>query len=336
MSVPIWKDIIVEEASATPQPFSVYADLLGTFYHGTSHPVPGTSPAKLRIRINDLIAGIGGNPFPDVSQFIGAGTPLTENIQAQLMPYFSLYINGVSKWAGVVQAANWSYEYGWNNYDHYGYYPQPLRREVSPRMPLLWTKCFNNVITVNSSGGPFTITGPTAGHSTNFLVPVPAGYTWIDIDGVVRWEVKECGRRYALYYVNKFGFWDFVLMTAGVELQDYDRGTYSRDYDNGRPEARGKVNYRTGVTRKWELHTGALDDLALSRIDNLIGSTKVYLYDCDGAAFDGNGDLDTLGPFYPVIITDSSWRERSYEMNGRTPVTDITVTVELAQNVIRR
>lgn len=235
----------------------------------------------------------------------------------------------------MVPMANWSYDYGWDPYDNPGYCPLPLRREVSPRMPLLYTMCYTNSITVHSSAGNKVVTGPTPLHATNFLVPVPAGATWLDIDGVVRWEVKECGKRYALYYVNKYGFWDFVLMTAGVEVQDYDRGTYSRDYDNGRPEARGKVNYRTGVTRKWELHTGALDDLALSRLDNLIGATSVYLYDCDGAEFDANGDLDVLGPFYPVLITESSWREKSYEMNGRTPVTDITVTVELAQDRIR-
>lgn len=122
-----------------------------------------------------------------------------------------------------------------------------------------------------------------------------------------KWEylVTATCYRYALYYVNNMGGWDYMLF-RGKEIQtdQLTRLQYKQEYNAGSLNF-GRKNYLTKLTESWELNTSFVDDNTSQDIQSLFSSNKMILH-----------DLET-GKLVPVNITNSSVEHKSYKNQGR-------------------
>jgi hypothetical protein len=152
------------------------------------------------------------------------------------------------------------------------------------------------------------------GHAIQFQEA--AGYT--------TYTFEDTCARYALYYVNEYGGWDFLVMRGGFKRIDrYKRYETKRSYNNSVAHNRGRVNYANEETFAFELRTAFLTDDQASRMHHLIGSNMVYMY-----------DLST-GILQPVIITDNSCEYKTYKNQGLKMV-QYAINVEIAKEQTRR
>lgn len=82
------------------------------------------------------------------------------------------------------------------------------------------------------------------------------------------------------------------------------------------------MNYRTGITRQWQLGSGKLTDMEAMRMHHLLGSTEVYLYDI------------AEGAFYPVTLSDNCEYKTFKNQGGKAIL--YTFTATLAQRMHRK
>ena len=151
---------------------------------------------------------------------------------------------------------------------------------------------------------------------------------WADVvrveAGGISYDVVNACARYALYYLNAYGGWDFLLMEFLPSQQDaLTRHTIETEYDNRTPQNRGRWNYVNEVVKSYTLRTGWLTDEQAGRMHHLLNSTNVYLYDM------------VLGQMIPVTIPSNRTEYKTYRTNGARLV-NYEVTVEEARNRDRR
>ena len=137
-------------------------------------------------------------------------------------------------------------------------------------------------------------------------------------------KVLDTGLRYALYYVDAYGYWRWLTVAGRVkQSESYQRQTFKSSNDNSAPSDRGTINYLNSITRTYEFSTGWLSDGQAALMHHLLGSVNVMLYDMVDESFT------------PVVITDSSCEYKTYKGEGCGPVT-YTVTAQVAKDYVRR
>lgn len=133
-----------------------------------------------------------------------------------------------------------------------------------------------------------------------------------------RYYVTNTCYKYALYYLNDMGGWDYMLF-LGRELQkdDIKRLQYKKNY-TAQAFDWGKVNYLTQINEKWELNTSFLNDTQSENLQPLFHSNKMFLQDLN------NGKL------IPVNITNTNVEHKTFKNQGRKLYT-YTINLESAQ-----
>lgn len=136
------------------------------------------------------------------------------------------------------------------------------------------------------------------------------------------WTVTGTCYKYALYYTNDIGGWDYMLF-GGQELQtdQLSRLQYEQAYFPGSTQF-GRTNYLTSIRENWTLNTSYIDDMASHNLMPLFSSNNIMLY-----------ELDTQ-KLIPVNITNSSVDHKTYKNQGRK-LYAYNITVESAQDKYR-
>lgn len=307
MTQQIWKDYYVDLSAYLTDGAAVYEIRKGadTLYAGRAVQRPD---GTCKVRVNDVCAAWLGSHLPDVQT---QGDEGDDSLVA-----FAVYVGG-SKVEDVTLYRDWSYDRQWEPYTG-GVSSRPIRMEADSRMPILCSFLKGGSVVVDVRG---TATTESVSAPCVYVVPATGAEGTVSI-GSMTWQVKDTCRRWALYYVNKYGGWDSFIFSGGTEGETYARDLLERDYDNNDEPAVGTVNYRTERVRSWVLRTGVLTDGEAAQTDDITGAVQAYLYDMQE------------GAWYPVVVKDGSWTRRTYR-NGRQRV-ELAVTVELAQEEVRR
>ena len=336
MARPIWQDWIVDIFNGMgvndPIDYSVKRGST-TIYTGRAWP---TEDGVCYVRLNDIIAPYLRAALPSYASVISAancGTPVAT---------FSVYVGSTEIETDSVYM-DYSYDYAFDPYT-YGVASDPIRREIHPRMPLLFSVFQQMVIQYgwDDATAAFSLAfsnGFNIGNDGQGSITVPAGQCLyipanlipgngsITIDGNAYRVVNCADPGMALYYINAYGGWDAFLPRSVVKrTDDYTRATFKAQYDNGESRNRGETEYRNEVARRFEIHTGLLTDDEASRMHHLIGSPLVYLYDFR--------DPDNL-LWYPVVITDTDCEFKSFRNQGGKRV-EYTLGVKVAHDMHRR
>lgn len=340
MNNPIWKDIIVDitPSSASEQSVDYIIDVDGVHVFGGT--AQRDTNGKMLVRINDIIAGY---LFQDMPLTFNSGQGIVLSPAPNISKEVIVYVVSDSQWRTAWQdfvGYDWSYEYAASLHN-------PINFRIDPRMPLIWSvfegyiaeaECealrgdynvdYNKDYTYNTIEDTYAL---QVDADSNAILPpnLVSQYDTISVDNgydpaLVYKVVKPC-HRYALYYANKYGGIDFLLMEGTCKESDsITRYTHRREVRNdlSTPQ-RAVVEYTNVQTKKFSLKTGLLSTEESLRMDNLIGSPNVWMWD------------NVLMKMSPVIITDTSVEHKTYKTEGRKPI-QYTINVELAQDRMRR
>ena len=316
-AIPIWKDKIIDLGST-----SILFRLRDsdTRYTGKATARPGVSTAK--VRVNDICADLLSNSLPSITD----RTFTSFGLQTY---YLEKSTNGVS-WTSVDNFMfynDWSYDYGFTGNS----LSDPITGRVTSDMYILSSskEISSNVSATyrksnNSTTSRSTTVSPTPNHGTCcFYAGAVSDTVRITINSKNYYIATGCFK-YALYYVNDYGGWDqFLIEGQYLESDSMTRYTKETEYTNTDRSNRGTDNYVNEVVKSWTLHTGLMTDSQAAKMHHLLNSTMVYLCDIP------------YNTYVPVIITDTTCEYKTYKNQGRQMVT-YTITVELAQNRIRR
>lgn len=291
MANPIWKDRLVNLTSQLSNgkvDYDVYESST-LVYSGTAYADPA---GNCSIRLNDIAKDYLAQSLPTLtssgSTSVAVKVALAVKVGSTTIDSETFYYD-------------WSYDY---HYDAYTGYPCAcIKAEVDKRMPVIETSLSSAV---------------------NVVTAAPQSGTLMTIYGR-SYEVVDTCWRYALYYVNEYGGWDWLIChdKGSAKTDTYTRSTIKTDYNNGLITSRGEREYHNEVSRSWTLHSGVLTDAQAQMMHHLVGSPLVYLYDMNSG--------DTL----PVLVTDAQCADKSYTADGRRKA-EYTINVQLASNIVRK
>ena len=345
MAVPIWKDKIIDLLSASVQ-FRIYDwDNNVSLYDGVAKARPGESTAK--VRVNDICADYLENVLPTITN--GDVTSLAIKrfgVQVKLPGHTWTPLEDVTFFN------DWSYDYGHDA--SVSGISCPINGHMDARMPLLYSVYDKAQVTatmVKKNGTSQSVVFPISGgggglsgdfnsdFNNDFLIGAGDGYNGFGtlairpnsytniariIIGGFSYNIVTTCAKYALYYVNAFGGWDFLLIEGNtLEADTLNRFTREVEYDNRVISNRGIHNYVNEVTKGFTFQSGWLLNEQGERMHHLINSTFVYLYDI------ANGNM------IPVTIPSTTCEYRTYKNQGNRLV-NYTIQVEVAQNRVRR
>jgi len=327
-NVPIWRDEYVGLGSVSSRSYVVKLGG-GTIYAGTAYARPGESVPY--VLINDIAA-------PYLSQNDTCLDVENGNFYsaADIIKTFKIYdANNVQYGNDLACYLNCEDDGRTVNGSNGAH--APINSRVMDGMPIILT-AYNSSVLDHDGGGTTKVrvrysTEATASPVLNWNAAgnytVLADFTghpgakWVKINGFQYDLVESCAARYALYYVNAYGAWDFLVIEgAAQEGRRYTRHELARVHNNADVQSREIWNYANESRRTWVLHTGWIDETGAERMHHLIGSTLVYLYDADGQIF------------RPVVVTDTEVTVRRYEQEGK-PVS-YAITVEEGREGLRR
>lgn len=338
-TTPIWKDTTVRiSSSGESSPYLILLDSQ-TVWSGTAFKRPGQT--AIDVKVNGPCADFLGNPLPDFSSDAAVQDAPGLARSFLVVPYIGTPQPII---ASIRFAYDWSNDPSWQ---FTGLANRPAVALLDPRQVLVLTSYGADSIEVALTyrdGSTQQVTLPvktSADFSSDFnsdfalsaeearpvnaLLRLSAYPDLAQVEcGGITWEVTEACHDHALYYLNAHGGWDTLLVRGSTaEADTVERYTAWRACDNSQPAARGKVNYRNGITRTWTMHTGWMSDEESAMMRNLLESTDVYL--CDLAS----------GELKAVVLTDTEVRRKTFKGEGRALV-EYTVTAQFAQQMERR
>lgn len=176
----------------------------------------------------------------------------------------------------------------------------------------------------NWNGGSVSMSYPVNGHNNStMLVFSSAVASNVVTNSVVKGTGNYCGK-FALYYQNKYGGWDSLLIEGNAKKSNtltnhsYSRGVknYTREFEN--------MIYTMDIDSQYDLSTGWLTDEQASNIaDNLLQSTRIYAHNL------------LQGEIFPVVIVDTKVDYKTYKTNSHKPV-NYTIKIKTSQKKVRR
>jgi hypothetical protein len=231
---------------------------------------------------------------------------------------------------------DWSYDY---DKEDDGVLSAPINGLFDVRMPLLYSISKAQTIEVDAQDthADFSIDFSAdfnIGYDRKWMVEAASSGTLIlknifdqhgDVKvGNITYHGERTCATHALYYINAYGGWDFLLMQGrSVESDSYSRKTMKKEYDNNSVQNRGTSNYLNEVDKTFTLRTGLFFGDQGQRMHHLIGSTEVYMYDLE------KGDM------IPVVLTTNECRYKTYGTEGNK-LMSYEIGVRVAHNRIRR
>ena len=303
--IPIWKDIYVNLQSISQQEAYTIEIDFATVYNGICY-----SEGESIVRINDVVADYLTRKAPIF------GMTTDSNSEKALASVRVKNSAGEVVFSDIV-VADYSYE-GIDIEAHTPY--APIARIIDARAPIVGTIYNDAQRVIGIDGTTEAVATPLGATFTKYIAPTA---TKVTIGGY-EWEVVAGCARYALYYINAYGSWEWLVLNGRpTKTNNYTRATVKQKYNNGTSSARGESNWVNEEQRTNTLRTGILTNEGARNMHHLIGSANVYLYDLETAEV------------RPVVITDTSCNEQTYLGNGAKPI-QYTINVRVAQDFIRR
>lgn len=186
----------------------------------------------------------------------------------------------------------------------------PINGKISNKLVFSVLNTNSSTATVSYGSGNVTVAGNSIG---NFIVDIDSD---VNILGVDYKKVNECGEG-QLIYLNKMGGYDVVDLSGRMEIEDEFEGyEYNRSYNNTTNEFENN-KYLNVITKNYVGHIFWLNKEQAKRLDNLFGSTQVYLLK--------DGDM------IPVVITS-----KNYNYNNTKKLISVDIEFKESQNKIRR
>lgn len=168
------------------------------------------------------------------------------------------------------------------------------------------------------------------GYLTVFLfgydlskMPVKVGEKIIfsGVDGITVDIVSPCLHTHCLYYVNKSGGLDWLLVNVKTSWKADDKECrFASDRLNSKDFERRRIH--SDVTRSFRIFTDNLTDDEASRMDNAFFAPKMWLMDLESRFITS------------VVITDREFTENQYRSDNEKMGYEFTV--EESQRFIRR
>lgn len=287
---PIWKDYIVTLSYSAPANGVQWriihegSSTISIIYTGRAFAAPGEN--QVQVKLNDILADYFEASWLSHDLF------QTFNVQA--------YNTSTQAWevkANVTFRPDWSYD---RDYD-----PEadgcnfPVQRIVlkGQYLPLSFVGSSIHMLEIISDSGisdfnndfnaDFSIqgtsqsfqnlTGDANGHQ--HLVTIGNNALSYQIDGMI-FKVEEACNRYVLYYINTYGYWDYLIVRGATKrTDDLTRFTASRPYYNALAHTRGKWNYVNEISRKMTFNTEYLTEAQSLLMHHLLNSPTVYVHD---------------------------------------------------------
>lgn len=145
---------------------------------------------------------------------------------------------------------------------------------------------------------------------------------WVHLNddeaGTIEYDVELTCKPYALYWLNKYGGYDSMLLNKTTKqtdrLTNYD---YTREIDNNTDEFE-KIQYLKEIKQTWSIKTDILNDRQSEIVAEIAHSPQVYLHILDE------------DKIVPVNVTDSSVEHKQWRNNQRKRIV-YTFTVENSQ-----
>lgn len=336
----IWKDYYVDLTSHLSGGRVEWRILAGgqPIYNAIAVADP---TGECSIRVNDVCADYLCQSLPvnDAGKFI------TQDITRRFIVQYRT-ASGWMQAASVDFYLDWSFDYDFAPVN--GLLSAPVNGVLDSRAPFFLSVAGNATLVVNvhrnnawyaytftyTRDGSFNPSFNISFEGSN--IPVSgSGGTWVIPDSVLAGADRilvgdtlytignGCGR-YALYYVNAHGGWDILSVNDNERKTDsYTRFSVKQTYDNRTSEGRGSLNYANEIVRSWTLRTPLLTDAQSQRMQHLIGSTMVYLYDL------------AEGRFYPVELTDTQCDYKTFRNQGGQRV-QYDINCELGHDMSRK
>lgn len=302
---PIWKDIFVNLQGGSQQEAYTIAIDYTDVYSGICY-----SDGECVIRINDVVADYFTRKAPTIGTSADSnGEKATANVR-------------VKNSAGDVVFADIVVDdYSYEDIDLATHIPYaPIARIIDARAPIVGTVFNDAQRVIYSDNEVEAVSTPIGATFTKYISPTTEKVTI----GGNEWNVVCAGARYALYYINAYGSWEWLVLNGRASASNsYTRTNVKQKYDNGITSARGENNWVNEEQRTITLRTGYITDEGAKNMPHLLGSTNVYLYDLETAEL------------RPVVITDTSYSQLTYLGNGAKPI-QYTINVRVAQDFIRR
>ena len=304
--LPIWRETSINQPTPAGLNYVDYSvlDYDKVIYTGRAYAYPGET--TIDIQLNDTIAN-----------YLGNGIIFEEGVQE--IPEYLKMFNVVSS-DGL--SASYTVYNSWSYQDTDYWLSDPIDTRVSCKqwLPVSFINIDNSFVTINDvvyAGNEVNKAYTAMARLSNVSTPT---FTVSGGDGTSRTYTITDGE-YVLYYCNKWGGWDSILLNATskktdtVETYSYRRKAGYGDFN--------KVDYQKYITPTWNLKTKIFFGNEGKKMDNLLESTMLYLH---------NLITDEI---IPVVITNSSCDYLNYTNNKRQPYS-YEITVEESYGKIRK
>lgn len=325
MAEPIWRDYYVDFGQQEYVDYEIRLIDGKIIFSGRAYPRPEDN--SIYVKINDICADYLEN----------IGMQMEDGFASNDIAKVFRVFNSQGTLIDTVTFVNdWSYDPDRANQDVLS---DPINGVFDVRMPLLYSvsKAKSIIIDAQDTSASFNIdfsedfhvgydrvwTVEASSSGTLTLANIFANTGEITIDDKVYRGKASC-HTHALYYINAYGGWDFLLLEGRtIETDNYVRHEHKLNYDNRSEEARGTRNYLNEIEKSYMLHTGWLVKDEAARMHHLLGSTQVYLYEIQ------------TNRMIPVTITDNSCKYKTFQSEGGKLV-EYEINVKVARERIRR
>lgn len=335
---PVWKDYFADLGTGDSAPFRIVCDTLGeTVYTGKAYRRPDAT--NIETRVNDIVADYLSHNLPTISDGVFTSLAFLQ---------FSVEKDTGTQWQNVATedfANDWSYNYGYDIATDG--LSAPINGRIDPRMPLVMSIYEASTVRMDvyRKDGTHSSQMVAVERSNDFNADYNNDYShentgpdsgtimfdlsqWSNVDHVEiagqTFTVSEGCNRYALYYVNAHGGWDFLVIEGATRWRDeLTRHTQEHEYDNRSAQNRSKSDRVIELARMAEIHTGWMTDEQSLRMHHLLNSPLVYLYDMESA------------DFIPLVLTDTTTEYKTYHSLGNRMV-NYTINAEVAHHMTRR
>lgn len=325
MAQPIWKDYYVDFGNVESQVYEI-TDYDGMIiFSGRAYKRPGDE--SLKVKINDICA--------DYLEHVNLN--LREGFASnEVAMVFRVFNDNDTLIDTVTFVNDWSYDY---EREDNGVISEPINGLFDVRMPLLYSISEPHTIMIDAedtradlnidfsadyyigNDRQWSVVAQSSGTLTLTNVFNVEGNIKI---GDTKYRGISSNNTHALYYINAYGGWDFLLMEGmSVQKDNYTRKQHKVVSDNSNPFHKNVRNYITDVEKLFELNTGWLSNSESAKMHHLLGSTDVYLYDLES------------GIMTPVIVTTDSCKYKTYQNEGGKLV-QYQINVKVAKQIVRR
>ena len=315
-AIPLWKDIIADLGSASKQSYTVaMGSASNVVYTGMAYKMPGAE--SIQVRLNDIFAdALLERKDLDV-------TANFDILEEEGVTGVTFYVISGGTTSTYEVIADYSYT------PNVTCFSAPILPIIDTRMPFV----ASNLTTTggfkwaaNAGGGTTETKGTVYRRASISNILYQATYLRIEwlYGPTFTFERKQTCADYAIYYINAFGGWDFLVLGGRCSLVDnYTRTSVKRVYNNGEVLARGTINHRNDIKRTYTLRTSLLNDEQSANMHHLLGTTRAILY-----------NLNTSEAI-PVTITSSQCDYKTFRGNG-AKMSQYTITADVAQDYVRR